>query len=282
MDNNLQHFTQHIATHGITPVPIPAVSSLPTPNPVRVPYPGRFIWDGPRTLQEYWHSPYVLFPPSREPLSTLSDNDIQQFYTRVDNNTSHMENKLGSFVHQYRDAMVAEANLFPDLAQQQAIFRLMMSAADGLIRTDLETRRTLLHYMAMNGVTDILKSLVGTGFGVNDPDSDYRTPLHLAVVSNHADTVHVLVETCGADVHAQDLRKLLPWHCALNIDCDYLGENYGRITSKERILRLLAVHTDPEKVEGPRFVQVLKDLKENPGAPIEIQRGLEGVRDPIM
>lgn len=270
MDSNLQYSKQNTATDDMTSVPIPAASSSLTPNTLLVPYPGRFIFGHPRVFQDYWHSPYVLRPP-HEPASTLSDKDIQQFRNRADNHTLHMENKLAGFVHQYRNAMLAEVNLFPHPDQQRAVFRLMMSAADGLIHSDPETRRTLLPYMAMNGVTDILKSLVDAGFGVDDGDSDYRTPLHLAVVSNHADAVRILVETCGADVHVQDLKKLLPWHCALNIDCDYLGENFERIASKEQILRLLAVHTDPEKVQGPRFVQVLKNLKENPGAAIEIQ-----------
>ena len=36
-------------------------------------------------------------------------------------------------------------------------------------------------------------------------DSDRRTPLHLAVVSNHASSVRALIEECGANVHARDL-----------------------------------------------------------------------------
>ena len=120
-----------------------------------------------------------------------------------------MENKLARMVHWYRDAMIAQVKLFPNDDQQQAVFRLMLEAADGSIDSDRETMRTLLHYMAMNGVTDLLENLVNAGFDVNERDSDYRTPLHLAVVGNHADTVRVLVEKCKADVHIRDLGNLL-------------------------------------------------------------------------
>ena len=241
----------------------------------------------PIVIQGYWHSPYMLPGPSGTSLSFLSDTDAQRFRARVDNHTSHMENQLARFVHRYRDAMIGQVNLFSHPDQQRAVFHLMMDAADGLIRSDPQTLRTLVHYMAMNGVTDMiqhmitfgsatknrdmLQNLVDAGFDVNSRDSDYRTPLHLAVIGNHADTVRVLVEMCGADVHAQDLMKLLPWHCALEIGCEPLSDTRERIASKERILRLLALHTDPAKVQGFLSKCVLEKLKKSPDAAIKIE-----------
>ena len=48
------------------------------------------------------------------------------------------------------------------------------------------TRRLLLHYMAMNGFSNLLSVLVDAGFDVNERDSDYRTSLHLAVIANNS------------------------------------------------------------------------------------------------
>lgn len=162
---------------------------MPAPNVVHVPFPAFDMSDLPVVMGGYWHLPYADPPPANTAPSRLSDSDIQNFYARTNshapsimdvfmNLTSNMENKLARFVHQYRHAMIAQAELFPEACQQKVIFHLMLAAADGLIRVDGGAMRTLLHYMAMNGVSDMLQHLVDAGFNVNDCDSDYRTPLH--------------------------------------------------------------------------------------------------------
>ncbi|WJG35712.1 ankyrin repeat-containing domain protein, partial [Fusarium oxysporum Fo47] len=69
--------------------------------------------------------------------------------------------------------------------------------------------RTLLHWLAMNGVAFLIPKLIETGFDVNAVESDFRTPLHLAVIGNHFPAVKCLVEN-GANVHAEDLEHMLP------------------------------------------------------------------------
>ena len=103
-----------------------------------------------------------------------------------------------------------------------------------IIEKDGVTCRTLLHYMAMNDVDDILLPLIEAGFDVNAQDSDYRTPLHLAIIGNHAATTTSLVEKAGADVHARDLSNLLPFHYALSIDVDNIVENEDKKNPKTR------------------------------------------------
>jgi hypothetical protein len=250
----------------------------------------------------YWHPPDVFstfgsYPTSAtdsnikqflERLATASEMDVggsrqlyygmvggsRQLYPGMVGHTPQMENKLAHVMHQYRDAMVKQIKIFPDADQQQAVFWHMVQAADGLVTSDPGTRRTLLHYMAMNGVADLLLVLVDGGFEViqvNDGDSDYRTPLHLAVIANHADAVQVLVEQCSANVHARDLNRLLPWHSALAIDSDNIVENRERIASKVSILRLLASRTDPFRVKGQRALKILREFKANPDAAIDVE-----------
>ena len=87
----------------------------------------------------------------------------------------------------------------------------MLAAADGAIREDIGTGRSLLHFMVMNGVSDILEAMVEAGFNVNVKDADSITPLHLAVIGNHADDVQTHIERCHTEVHARDLNNAL--HC---------------------------------------------------------------------
>lgn len=167
--------------------------------------------------------------------------------------------------------MSVETNGTTDSVQKQMLFRVMLKAADSSMVANNDEKRTLLHYMAMNGVTDTIQAVVEAGFDVEARDSDYRTPLHLAVIGNHAETVDVLVERCGANVHAQDLNKLLPWHCAVAIDLDNGIDNSDRISSKMQILRLLAAHTDLGKVSSRVAKGILQRLKDDPTADMELR-----------
>jgi hypothetical protein len=128
--------------------------------------------------------------------------------------------------------------------------------------------------MAMNGVAEVLAPLTEAGYHVDDQDADNRTPLHLAVIGNHADVVKTLVELCHADVNHRDLNNLLPFHYALSIDMDNVVENAERAISKAYILRYLAQRTDPEKVRGRKVKRILDQLKENPSAVIAFEVSL--------
>ena len=220
-------------------------------------------------FQEYWHPGQVL-PTSRTAQHHVSYSDIQSLRTDITNSTSVMENELVHFMQVYRDAMINQLQLFPNANQQQMVFQLMVKASNGVITKDSETGRTLLHYMAMNGVEDVINALVNAGFNVNDKDSDYRTPLHLAVIGCHAEAVQVLIVKCNSNVHTRDLNKLLPWHCAIAIDIDNVMDNDQRVASKKQILRLLAIHTNLEEVKTKGPHKILKELKDNPSANIEV------------
>jgi len=270
-------------------VPITVSGATPSSSTLRLPprisLQAQCFSEMGTTWQDYWHSPHVFSSSISSP-TPATESNINQFLLRLATDsemvdieqslpgsypTPWMESKLARVMHQYREAMVKQIKLFPEPDQQAAVFWQMVQAANGLMTRDSGTFRTLLHYMAMNGVSDLLSVLVDAGFGVNEGDSDYRTPLHLAVIANHPSAVQVLIDHCGADVHARDLNRLLPWHCALAIDSDNIVENRERITSKASILRLLASRTDPNQVKGRRASQILVQFKENPDAAIDVQ-----------
>jgi len=225
-------------------------------------------------FQGYWHSPFILRPPSSADAFNMSieiqdhKKQLQQLSPPPPSNSDSLETKLSRLMYEYRELISDNLCLFPHPGEQNRVFKSMMRAAGGLIEKDMETARTLLHYMAMSGVSDVLPLMVEAGFDVDTGDSDRRTPLHLAVVSNHASSVRALIEDCGANVHAQDLFGALPWHLALVIDAEYAYEHPIREASKEEIIRCLAQHTKVEEVRttGPR--EALKKLKENPSADI--------------
>ena len=57
---------------------------------------------------------------------------------------------------------------------------------------------------ARGGRTDALKALVGRGANINVADGSGTTPLMLAVLGGHLDTVLQLVMACGADMNRRD------------------------------------------------------------------------------
>ena len=57
---------------------------------------------------------------------------------------------------------------------------------------------------ARGGRTDALKALVGRGADINVADGSGTTPLMLAVLGGHLDTVLQLVMACGADMNRRD------------------------------------------------------------------------------
>lgn len=245
--------------------------------------PSEMLW------QDYYHSHLVLRPPTVIPrltvvprlgveqpdppeLQRLTWQEINQlrFRTATPQTPAGMENEVSRLMFQYRDYILSQLSYFPNVHQQHLIFKLMWDAADGLKTTDSAEGRTLLHYMAMNDVADLLRIMVEAGFEVNAGDSDHRTPLHLAVIGNHADAVQVLVEKCGANANLPDLNNLLPWHYSLVIDMDNFHVISPRVESKKRIIRFLAIHTDLRLVRNIQARLVLAKLKNEPQRAIEI------------
>ena len=138
------------------------------------------------------------------------------------------------------------------------------------------TDRTLPHFMATNGVADIMVPLIRTGFSLEAQDSDYRTPLHLAVTGNYDAAVSVLVEEADANVHAKDMNSLLPFHYALAIDVDNISENVAKVKSKAAILRLLARKTELNMVKNTKAKSVLKRMQKMPNTSLTFEE--PGVR----
>jgi hypothetical protein len=251
--------------------------------------------DGITTWQGYWHENGIL-PAEEEraglkPLSaeefqylqngperlvqratalpTESDerpNDVR--YGTSTNSSPELLLKLAEFMTMYQDELMAQLELFPNLHQQRALFGAMLRMTRGDLEKDGDTGRTLLHWFAMNDVHRLMPKLVEVGFGVNDRDSDYRTPLHLAVISNNYWSVEALINECHADPNVEDLCYLLPWHLALAIDDDNVVEIEERARSKADIIACLARHTDPSKVRGIRSRKILEQLRDDPNAEI--------------
>lgn len=109
----------------------------------------------------------------------------------------------------------------------------------------------------MYDIHPLMPKLVELGFGVNDRDSDYRTPLHLAVVSNNYWSVEALINECHAEPNVENFYYLLPWHLALAIDDANVIENAERARYKADIIACLARHTDGNKVRGTRSRKIL-------------------------
>lgn len=74
--------------------------------------------------------------------------------------------------------------------------------------------RTPLHYAALEGRTDDVRSAIGAGADPSHPDHSGFTPLHFAAQGQHAETARVLIEA-GAVVDAQDSFGKTPLSVAL-------------------------------------------------------------------
>ncbi|KAI6780269.1 pfs domain protein [Emericellopsis cladophorae] len=77
-----------------------------------------------------------------------------------------------------------------------------------MVDCDPDTARTLLHYPAMSGIWEPLPRLVEIGFRVDNGDSGWQTPLHLAVLRGHCKATNVLVRDCHTKVHMKDTQDL--------------------------------------------------------------------------
>ena len=177
--------------------------------------------------------------------------------------------RLADTMDKYWDQIIQQALDFPEHWQKAAVFQAMLRMTQGSIDKDHETHRNLLHWFAMNNAYTLIPQLVKAGFDVNARDSDYRTPLHLAVISNNFDSVVALVKDCHADTSVLDLREFLPWHLALAIDWEYRLKDIQRHDSKAQIIAYLAQHTDPALIAGEESHVTLLNLRQKPKAVIE-------------
>ncbi|KAJ2902158.1 hypothetical protein MKZ38_000956 [Zalerion maritima] len=91
---------------------------------------------------------------------------------------------------------------------QRGLFGAMLRMTRGSLNRDKDTGRTLLPWMAMDGVVGILPQLVDIRFDVNEGGSDWHAPLHLSVIGNRSGAVKTLVEECNADMHMKDANDL--------------------------------------------------------------------------
>ena len=240
-------------------------------------------------MQEYYHVATVLPANPASHVPPLSYNEVNSLRKRFANPSREIEQgdeqsfTNGGSVEQpgmmllldelmmlYQDHLEAQLDLFPHLEQKRAVFEAMLKMTKGDLSRDNDTGRTLLHWFAMNDLSDLIPKLVQVGFGVNDKDSDLRTPLHLAVKCNNYWSVESLLKACGADPHIKDLKRRLPWHHALAIDNKNVVENDARIASKANIIALLARYTNPDEVEGKYSRALLEKLRENPDAEISL------------
>ncbi|KAJ5359140.1 purine and uridine phosphorylase [Penicillium cataractarum] len=225
--------------------------------------------------QDYWHESRILERGNDARSSQFAiRQDERQLLERLlsqppgQGPNFEMEPKLAEFMHEYRSELLEQLADFPNPQQQRGLFAAMLRMTKGSLDHDSDTCRTLLHWLAMNGVSDVLPKLIDIGFDVNHKDSDWQTPLHLAVIENHFPTVAVLVQQCHADVHAKDLNGLLAWHHALHIDWDNCADNDEREKSRISIIRLLAAFTNIESIKGAKARKSLSRLKTDPEAVI--------------
>ena len=78
-----------------------------------------------------------------------------------------------------------------------------------------ETKETVIHYLASQGLPDVIKILLQTGhYKVDVRDIDNKTPLHYASINCREDVFEFLVEF-GADIEARDGVGATPLHFAV-------------------------------------------------------------------
>jgi len=73
---------------------------------------------------------------------------------------------------------------------------------------------SLLHIVALNGLTRICRVLVEKGFGVNSRDGSLQTPFHQAAEREYLGVAETLI-SFDADVRAKDNEGRTPFHLAV-------------------------------------------------------------------
>ena len=211
------------------------------------------------TYQEYSH-------PAKKLKNTYSARETANISTEAWQRAMSLlerdahETELQALVHHSRAALQSCIEDFPSDEEQHRIIQIVHSAATGRQMVDPSTNRSLLHYLAMNGVHDLIRKFVIGGFQVDYPDSDRRTPLHLASIGCHFETVTTLV-SCGADVHSRDTNGCFPWDYACSIDMSRPFQRNKEIEQNE-ILRHLALLMDIDQMPSRKSREMLEKMKD--------------------
>uniref|UniRef100_A0A7N8XRX7 Euchromatic histone-lysine N-methyltransferase 2 n=1 Tax=Mastacembelus armatus TaxID=205130 RepID=A0A7N8XRX7_9TELE len=85
----------------------------------------------------------------------------------------------------------------------QRVLLMLMEGIDPTYQPDSQNRRSALHAAAQRGLLEICYMLVQAGAQVDAQDKDLRTPLLEAIINNHIEVAHYLVQN-GACVYHED------------------------------------------------------------------------------
>ena len=211
------------------------------------------------TFQEYWH-PAKKLKPTLNAQDTLNISTQTWYRGIFQLERDARETELQNIVQGSKDALQSLINDFPGQDEQRRVTQVVQGAAAGHYLVDTENNRTLLHYLAMNGVHDLIRQFVLAGFSVEAPDSDRRTPLHLAAIGCHFEAVKALVES-RANVHSRDLNRCIPWDYACSIDLSREFEQSKEV-EQTNILHYLALLTDCDQLGSRRSKRMHERMKD--------------------
>jgi len=110
--------------------------------------------------------------------------------------------------HREHDTHLVAASFASRPARKKAVWRLSAQHPSAMLVAQPASPNSHgaddVFVAARGGRTDALKALVGRGADINVADGSGTTPLMLAVLGGHLDTVLQLVMACGADMNRRD------------------------------------------------------------------------------
>uniref|UniRef100_A0A1A9VK18 ANK_REP_REGION domain-containing protein n=1 Tax=Glossina austeni TaxID=7395 RepID=A0A1A9VK18_GLOAU len=109
----------------------------------------------------------------------------------------------------------------------RALFLAAQNGHEGVVKVLLTTEKvdvaakddrgkTLLHWAAEKGYTDIVNTLLGKGADVNAKDNYGETPIYLALQYGHVDVAKVLSEAKGININIADKNGKIPLDWAID------------------------------------------------------------------
>lgn len=163
----------------------------------------------------------------------LVESDIPDKYLRVFYDTIS-ENIDLSYYDEY-DQVFSRRNVIHEAARcaTQSRFFVVQVALEALANSkDILTKlvnaqdfhlKTPLHYASELGKTDLIKLLITSQLlsSVDVLDNDSHTPLTLAIIKNHVDTLKVLLVDGKADPSPQVNESSKPQFAPLSVACNY-------------------------------------------------------------